>query len=163
MTFTLRPLQPDDIAGCARVLAGLPEWFGRPEINAAYVDGLRSGPAFAVVDGNRQIAGFVGLRAHNPGSMEIDVMAVRRDLHRLGIGRRLVAAAIEHARHAGVRWLHVKTRGPSTFDEGYESTRRFYRSVGFDPLYESQTEWGPDDAALVMVMRLAEESSNDER
>ena len=43
-----------------------------------------------------------------------------------------------------VRWLHVKTRGPSTYDEDYERTRRFYLAVGFEVLYESRTEWGPE-------------------
>jgi hypothetical protein len=54
----------------------------------------------------------------------------------------------------GVRWLHVKTRGPSTPDPAYERTRRFYRAVGFDDLYESRTEWGAENAALVLVLRV---------
>jgi glutamate/tyrosine decarboxylase-like PLP-dependent enzyme/GNAT superfamily N-acetyltransferase len=161
MTFTLRALRPDDITACSALLADLPEWFGRPEVNAAYADGLRTAPAFVVTDGNRQLAGFAGLRAHDPGSMEIEVMAVRRELHRLGIGRRLIGEAIDQARRSGANWLHVKTRGPSTFDDDYEKTRRFYRSVGFEPLYESRTEWGPDDAALVLVMSLQRESQKE--
>ena len=90
-------------------------------------------------------------------------MGVRRDLHRIGIGRRLVAAAIDHATIAGARWLHVKTRGPSTYDDDYETTRRFYLSCGFEPLYESLTEWGADDAALVLIMHLGPAAVADER
>lgn len=154
MTFTLRSLGADDIPACAALLEALPRWFGLPESNATYVEHLRSSPAFVVVDGNQDVAGFVGLTKHNPGSIEIEVMAVRPDLQRVGIGRRLVAASVEHAGASGARWLHVKTRGPSTYDDDYEQTRRFYMSVGFEPLYESLTEWGPDDAALVLVMRM---------
>jgi len=154
VTFTLRPLRGDDIAACAALLDDLPEWFCLADSNAAYVDGLRTSPGFVVVDGDRTLVGFVGMRVHDPGSMEIEVMAVRRDLHRLGVGRRLVAASIDHAGVARARWLHVKTRGPATYDDDYEKTRRFYRSVGFEPLYESSTEWGADDAALVLVMCL---------
>ena len=68
-----------------------------------------------------------------------------------GTGRALVAAAEDWCRARDVRWLHVKTRGPSTYDEDYERTRRFYLAVGFEVLYESRTEWGPENAALVLV------------
>jgi hypothetical protein len=50
-----------------------------------------------------------------------------------------------------VRWLHVKTRGPATPDPHYERTRRFYLALGFEPLFESLTLWGPEDAALILV------------
>jgi hypothetical protein len=49
----------------------------------------------------------------------------------------------------------VKTRGPSTYDAAYEETRRFYRAMGFEVLYESMTEWSPQDAALILVKHLA--------
>lgn len=154
VTFTLRPLVGDDVPACAAILDALPEWFGIEAANAAYVAGLATSPGFVVTDGNQEVAGFVGLTLRNHASMRIEVMGVRPDVHRSGIGRRLVDAAIERARADGVRWLHVMTRGPTTYDEDYERTRRFYLAVGFEPLYESLTEWGPDDAALVLVMTL---------
>lgn len=156
MTFTLRRLVPDDVSGCAAILAALPQWFGDPESNAAYVAGLSTSPGFVVADGNQELAGFVGLQLHTPTSMRIEVMGIRPDARRAGIGRRLVDASIEQACADGARWLHVMTRGPSTYDDDYEETRRFYRAMGFDPLYESRTEWGPDDAALVLVMALSD-------
>jgi GNAT superfamily N-acetyltransferase len=94
------------------------------------------------------------MQEHNAQSVEITVMAVASSLHRHGIGTRLVAAAEKRCVDSGVHWLHVKTRGPATFDEDYELTRRFYRALGFEPLYESLTEWGPEDAALVLVKHL---------
>ena len=154
MTFTLRPLVAGDVDECGAILAELDDWFGIEEANAAYVEHLRSHPGGVAEDGNGRVAGFLGLRSHGEGSVEIEVMGVRTELHRAGIGRRLVDWAVERCRTDGVRWLHVKTRGPSTWDEPYERTRRFYRSCGFSPLYESRTEWGPDDAALIMVMAL---------
>ena len=155
MTDTeIRALAPGDIATCAAILERLPSWFGMPAANAAYVESLSRLPGYvAVRDG--VIAGFLALERHDPGSAEITVMGVRPDLHRQGLGRELVAAAERWCTENDVCWLHVKTRGPSTYDDDYERTRRFYRALGFEVLYESLTEWGPDNAALVLVKHLA--------
>ena len=150
----IRRLQLEDVDACASVLERLPEWFGIESANAAYVDSLSRLPGFvAVVD--RQLVGFLALELHTPESAEISVMGVTPDRHRDGIGTELVETAEEWCVDAGVVWLHVKTRGPSTYDEDYERTRRFYLALGFEVLYESLTEWGPENAALVMVKHLA--------
>lgn len=154
MTFTIRPFADADRPSCAAILAALPQWFGIPEVNDGYVAGLDPATALVVFDGNQDVVAFLGLTAHGEDSWEIEVMGVRPGLHRAGIGRRLVDEAERVVAAAGARWLHVKTRGPSTYDDDYERTRQFYRSVGFDPLYESLTEWGPDDAALILVKRV---------
>ena len=83
-------------------------------------------------------------------------MGVEPAVHRRGTGRALVTAAEDWCRAREVRWVQVKTRGPSTYDEDYERTRRFYLAVGFEVLYESRTEWGPENAALVLVKFLPE-------
>ena len=80
-----------------------------------------------------------------------DVLAVDRDRHREGAGRALVAWTEAWCRERRVRWLHVKTRGPSTPDEGYERTRHFYLAMGFETLFETLDLWGPRDAALILV------------
>ena len=149
----IRQLRPDDVGACAELLARLPEWFGLADANAAYVDSLHELPAFVAVE-DRQIVGFIAVLEHDEQSAEVTVMAVDPSRHRQGIGQRLLAAAEQRCVDRDVRWLHVKTRGPATFDEDYERTRRFYRAMGFDPLYESLTEWGPDNAALVLVKHL---------
>lgn len=155
MTFTARPFAESDRAACAEILSSLPEWFGIPEVNAGYVDALRPETASVVFDGNQAVVAFIGMHRHDERSWEIEVMGVRREHHRIGIGRRLIALAVEQATAAGAHWLHVKTRGPSTYDDDYERTRQFYLSTGFEPLYESLTEWGPEDAALILVMRVS--------
>jgi hypothetical protein len=48
----------------------------------------------------------------------------------------------------------VKTRGLATPDPFYERTRQLYQAVGFDPLFESQTLWGAEDAALILVCKV---------
>jgi len=117
------------------------------------VEGLSRQPA-AVAELGGRVAGFVSIERHGPRSVEICVMGVDPALHRLGIGGRLVAWVEQWCRSESVPWLHVKTRGPSTPDPGYERTRHFYLAQGFEPLFESLTLWGPEDAALILVKRV---------
>lgn len=149
----VRELRAKDVTACAGILTALPEWFGLAESNREYVDSLCRIPA-AVAERETAVIGFVGIEPHNPRSVEILVMAVDPHHHRAGVGSALLAWAEAWCRNADVPWLHVKTRGPSTPDPGYERTRRFYIAAGFDPLFESKTLWGPEDAALILVKRL---------
>jgi ribosomal protein S18 acetylase RimI-like enzyme len=153
---TVRPLTADDVGACAAILARLPEWFGIDAANAAYVESLTRLPTFVAVraDAPDAVVGFLAIQQHGPTAAEITVMGVDPALHRLGIGQALVRAAERHCRVERIEWLHVKTRGPSTYDEDYERTRRFYRAEGFAVLYESLNEWGAENAALVLVKHL---------
>jgi len=154
MSPHVRALTADDVDACATLLATLPEWFGIEESNRAYVASLHDLPAVvAIADGS--VVGFAAVEQYGDDAAELTVMAVDRVRHGQGIGRALVDSVEQHCRAEGVSWLHVKTRGPSTFDEHYERTRGFYRAVGFTPLYESHTEWGVGNAALVLVKHLA--------
>ena len=145
----IRSLEPNDVDACAAILGRLPQWFGIEAANAAYVESLRRLPGFVAVDGGT-LTGFLAVELHTPTSAEITVMGVEPAVHGRGTARVLVAGAEDWCRRE-VRWLHVKTRGPSTYDDDYERTRRFYLAVGFEVLYESRTEWGPENAALVLV------------
>ena len=53
----------------------------------------------------------------------------------------------------GVRFLQVKTLGPSDPDAGYQRTRQFYAGVGFEPLEEITGLW-PGNPCLIMVKPL---------
>ncbi len=148
---SVRPLTADDVDACAALLARLPQWFGIEASNRAYIASLYELPAFVACDDHGAVVGFVAIVKHFPEAAEISVMGVEPSRHREGVGRALVEAVEGYCRDEGVEWLHVKTRGPSTYDDNYERTRRFYRAVGFAPLYESLTEWGPENAALFLV------------
>ena len=153
---TVRPLRKDDIDACAAILARLPQWFGIAEANAVYVDSLARLPAFVAVttEPADAVVGFLAIEQHRPTAAEITVMGVDPEMHRQGIGHMLVLAAEARCRADRIEWLHVKTRGPSTYDDDYERTRRFYRAEGFAELYESLSEWGAANAALVLVKHL---------
>ena len=155
MVAKVRTLTPDDVDACASLLARLPEWFGLEASNRAYIESLYELPGFVACDDDGRVVGFAAVTRHFPQSAEIWVMGVDPRRHRAGIGRALVEAVEAFCRAEDVDWLHVKTRGPSTFDDNYERTRRFYLAMGFAPLYESRTEWGRENAALVLVKRVA--------
>ena len=129
------------------VLRDLPEWFGIEESTAAYVRGAATLPTFAV----EPDAGFLCLKQHTPRAAELYVMGVRRDEQRRGLGRALVGAAESWCRAHGIRYLQVKTLGPSRPSPGYEATRAFYEAVGFVALEELHGLWGEDNPALIFV------------
>jgi len=132
------------------VLRDLPDWFGVEEATRAYIEDAAGLPTFAAPpDG-----GFLCLKQHTPRAAEIFVMGVRRDRHRQGVGRALVAAAETWCRARGIRYLQVKTLGPSHPDEGYAATRRFYEALGFVPLEEIHGLWDESKPALLLVKSL---------
>jgi coenzyme F420-0:L-glutamate ligase / coenzyme F420-1:gamma-L-glutamate ligase len=129
------------------VLRDLPEWFGIEESTAAYIEDAAALPTFAV----EPDAGFLCVKQHTPRAAELYVMGVRRDHHRQGIGRALVAQAASWCRAHGIRYLQVKTRGPSRPDEGYAATRAFYEALGFVALEELHGLWDENNPALILV------------
>jgi coenzyme F420-0:L-glutamate ligase/coenzyme F420-1:gamma-L-glutamate ligase len=129
------------------VLRDLPEWFGIEEETAAYIEGAAALPTFAVAPD----FGFLCLKQHTPRAAEIYVMGVRREEHRRGLGRALVDAAESWCRAHDIRYLHVKTLGPSASSRGYEATRAFYEAMGFVALEELHGLWDDDNPALILV------------
>ena len=140
MPIDVRPLEPDDVPACERILRGLPEWFGIEASNLQYIADLSTMPTLvATVDG--EIAGFLTLKRHNEATSEIHCMAVERSRHRGGVGRALVEAAEHRVAVEGARLFQVKTLGPSDPDPGYTRTRAFYSAMGVSAA-------GRDDGAL---------------
>jgi GNAT superfamily N-acetyltransferase len=136
-----------------RILRALPHWFGIAESNRAYVHDAEVLPTFVARDGGDAL-GFMTVRRHFPESAELLVLGVLPDRHRHGIGSALLEAAEVWLRAEGVRYLQVKTLGPSDPDEGYRRTRAFYLARGFAPLEEMTTLWDADNPALIMVKHL---------
>ena len=141
-------------ADVERILRELPEWFGLEDALVGYVQASRALPTVVARDDLR-VVGVCLLRDHNPHSVEIELLAVSRSLHRQGIGRLLVDHVVAELRARGVELVQVKTFGPSGPSAEYERTRAFYRSVGFVPLEERTDIWGPDNPCLIMVMPLS--------
>jgi coenzyme F420-0:L-glutamate ligase/coenzyme F420-1:gamma-L-glutamate ligase len=129
------------------VLRDLPEWFGIEESTRAYIEDAATLPTFAV----EPDAGFVCVKQHTAQAAELYVMGVRREQHRRGIGRALVAAAERWCRAQRLRYFHVKTLGPSRESRGYAATRAFYEAVGFVAIEELHGLWSQDNPTLILV------------
>jgi coenzyme F420-0:L-glutamate ligase/coenzyme F420-1:gamma-L-glutamate ligase len=129
------------------VLRDLPEWFGFEESTRTYIERAAGLPTFAI----EPDLGFLCLEQHTPRAAELYVMGVRRERHRGGLGRALVAAAESWCRPHGVRYLHVKTLGPSRESRGYAATRAFYEALGFVALQELHGLWDEDNPTLILV------------
>jgi coenzyme F420-0:L-glutamate ligase / coenzyme F420-1:gamma-L-glutamate ligase len=129
------------------VLRDLPDWFGIEEATREYIEHASSLPTFAVGPD----LGFLCVKQHTPAAAEVYVMGVRRANHRAGLGRALVEAAESWCRARGIRYLHVKTLGPSRPDEEYAATRRFYEALGFVALEELHGLWDEENPTLVLV------------
>jgi coenzyme F420-0:L-glutamate ligase/coenzyme F420-1:gamma-L-glutamate ligase len=130
------------------VLRDLPDWFGIEEATRKYIEDAATLPTFAV----EPDAGFLCVKQHTPQAAEVYVMGVRREQHRRGIGRALVAAAEHWCRAQGIRYLQVKTLGPSRPDPGgYDLTREFYDAMGFVRLEELHGLWDEGNPTLILV------------
>jgi coenzyme F420-0:L-glutamate ligase/coenzyme F420-1:gamma-L-glutamate ligase len=129
------------------VLRDLPEWFGREESTRAYVEEAAGLATFAVLPDR----GFLCVKQHTPRAAELYVMGVRREVHRRGVGRALVNAAEAWCRAHDVRYLQVKTLGPSRESRGYGATRAFYEALGFVALEELHGLWENGNPTLLLV------------
>lgn len=131
------------------ILASVPEWFGIPEANQHYVELAGRLPSYLAVDGD-EVVGVALLDEHFPQSRELNLIAVRRDRHRQGVGKAMLAAIESDLREAGVRILEVHTVGPSSEDAGYARTREFYLAAGFVAINELQRiDWSGPTLILV--------------
>ncbi len=95
--------------------------------------------------------GIMILMDHGFSSVENVLLAIRPEFHRQGIGTMLIQHACAYARSLGKAYLTVKTLGPSRASESYKGTRAFYSAVGFEPLEEIVSIWGPENPCLLMI------------
>jgi GNAT superfamily N-acetyltransferase len=139
---------------CREALESLPEWFGIPASVENYVSAASELPMLACFDPAGDVVGFVSVKTHTPVAAEVYVMGVKRPWHRRGVGRTLIEATAQLAISQGMQFLTVKTLSPSNDDPDYARTRLFYEAVGFLPIEEFPTLWGPDNPCLFMLRPL---------
>ncbi len=134
------------------LLRSLPQWFGIEEAIRHYVEDASTLPTYLAVDATA-VVGVLLMRRHYPVAAEVHLMAVAPTWHRHGIGRLLLQTAETDLCSDGVRWLQVKTLGPSKPSTEYARTRAFYQALGFEPLEELHGFWG-DNPCLIMVKEI---------
>jgi GNAT superfamily N-acetyltransferase len=144
---------------CEPILRSLPLWFGIEASNRQYIRDINAMPTFIGVI-NDEASGFLTLKRHNKYSEEIDIMAVKPNMHRKGIGIALLSKAEEYLNQNGVEYLQVKTLSSKHADTNYASTRAFYLAAGFRPLEEFSNIWGEQSPTLLLVKRLESNQQN---
>lgn len=118
-----------------RILRSLPDWLGIEEAINNYVESASKLDSFlAVMDG--EAVGVALIERHFPESAELNLIAVQADKQGRGIGGRLLESITEVLTTDGCQLLQVHTVGPSSEDNAYAQTRRFYLQNGFLPLQE---------------------------
>jgi ribosomal protein S18 acetylase RimI-like enzyme len=138
---------------CRQLLDALPDWFGIPEAVDEYV--FKAERATAVVAiANMLEVGLLTLVRHTVFAAEIDVIAVKPDYHRQGVGRGMIDRAERLLVQDGVEYLQVKTLADTVENEPYARTRAFYTACGFGPLQVFPDLWDPENPALQLVKRL---------
>ena len=143
-------LTPDRAAACEAVGRELPAWFGIEEGLQELRRCAETQEGFVAVHEDA-VVGFVTLARHFPETWEITWMAVHPRWHRLGLGRRLVEAAVARCRAARATTLLVKTLAGTHSSPEYAKSRAFYRAMGFRRLEVFPELWGPHTPCLLMA------------
>lgn len=142
---------------CREILGELPEWFGIPAAIEEYAARAESAPVLVATKGQDEV-GLLVVADHGPHSAEIELMAVRPDFHRRGVGRLLVQRVEERTIGRGGEFLQVKTLSERRADLRYAGTRAFYRACGFRDLGELPGLWDEENPALQLVKHLGTRS-----
>ncbi|MBT4140428.1 MAG: GNAT family N-acetyltransferase [Candidatus Latescibacteria bacterium] len=149
VSITIHPLQDGEAETCENILRALPSWFGIEEAIVEYCGDIKKMETY-VAKIDDQVVGFLTLNTHNEFTAEIQVIAVKEDTHRQGVGKQLTHHIENILQTRTMEYLTVKTLGPSKASKEYDLTRQFYMAMGFRPLEENDL-WGKDNPCLIMV------------
>ncbi|MGN1250878.1 MAG: GNAT family N-acetyltransferase [Candidatus Spyradocola sp.] len=152
MSFAIRRLDdPAEKSVCVRsVLTRLPAWFGDAAAVSGYADQAAGLACWAAEIGG-VCAGILAAAVHYGHTGEVVVCGVLPEVHGRGIGTALYLAAEAYFRAEGYRYAVVKTLSDAADYAPYESTRRFYRRMGFEALLTLTEMWDEHNPCLVML------------
>ena len=104
----------------------------------AVADGWPAGGGVWIVERGGRPAGSLGLTEEGDGVGKVRWVLLEPDLRGAGIGRRLLAEAIERARELGMRRLELDTFS------ALRAAARIYRDAGFRVVgSRERDDWGP--------------------
>jgi GNAT superfamily N-acetyltransferase len=135
------------------ISSSLREWFGIPEANQRYENGMLERTSFAASTNNEYV-GLITLEFPFSSNANIYWMAVSRSHHKQGIGKALLKAAKNYCLEQGYFSLTVETLSPKQQDAFYLPTYHFYTRNEFKPLFELYT-YGPDNLMIYLHLNLA--------
>ena len=111
------------------ILYSLPEWFGLPESIESYISDSKDMP-YLVAYVDDKLAGFIVMNATSADTADIFVMGVKKEFHRLGVGKKLNDAYENLAIESGFTYSQVKTVQSGHYPE-YDITNDFYKAMGY--------------------------------
>jgi ribosomal protein S18 acetylase RimI-like enzyme len=154
---SVRALDPEDANACDGIIESLPYHFAQEQGRRDCAVAVRRESGLVAIQDDEAV-GFLTYVHRFDEAAEITWMAVRADRRRRGIGHALIDRLADEMAAEGRRVLLVLTVSPSDGgpepDDGYGSTRAFYRSTGFVLGRDLRGEWDTDTAVL-MVRALA--------
>jgi GNAT superfamily N-acetyltransferase len=154
----IRPLSGGDADACDAIVRGLPYHFGMEEGRIACARAVREQEGLVATEGD-EVVGFLTWEPRFDEAAEITWMAIRQDRRRRGIGAMLLNRLGQDLARTGRRTLAVLTLSENDPDptpepdDGYQTTRAFYRANGFVPVRDLPREWD-ENLALLLVKHL---------
>jgi len=158
MTVSIRPMVKGDKPSLMALLRGLPE-FKPAEVAVAeeVIDNYLTDPAGSgyntlVAESFPAVKGYIcyGLAPLTEGTWDIYWIAVAAGEQGKGTGTALLAYAEDKIRQAGGRLIVIETSS----HPGYEKTRRFYLSHGYEAVARLPDFYAPGDDKLILQKRL---------
>ena len=134
------------------ILESLPDWFGIPEATEEYIVGSKGRPFFCAYQEEKPV-GFLYLKETGKHTVELAVMGVLQEYHRTGIGKALFRVAKEEAKRQRYAFIQVKTVQMGRY-EIYDTTNRFYLSLGFKELEVFPTLWDEWNPCQIYIMAI---------
>lgn len=142
---------------CREIARSLPEYFGIPEANERYANGVKKFSTFGAKL-NTICVGLISCEIPFPNNVNIYWMAVKKEYRGQGIGSALLRFAEVYSLKQQCKSITVETLSPAEKDSGYIKTYTFYLRNGFEPLFELNT-YGPDFKMIYLYKQLEKKSN----
>lgn len=134
------------------ILLDLPEWFGIEQSTNAYIQHCKELPVWAYFK-NQVPIGCIVVKQTGNATLEIYVMGVKKQYHRLQIGKKLFHTIEDYAVKNNYKFIQVKTVKQGCYKE-YDQTNRFYQSIGFYEFECIKTLWDEHNPCQIYVKHI---------
>ncbi|MDO8444210.1 MAG: GNAT family N-acetyltransferase [bacterium] len=128
--ITIRPGTNNDHEAILKIAAILTDWFDEDAIIRAIPTDLHFHKTI-VAEIENKIVGFVTYTSHE-GNVFIGWLGVDNNLHRHGIGTKLIEALEQELLSLGITKYEVETLSETIDHPPYIPTRAFYEKMGFE-------------------------------
>ena len=137
------------------ILGKLPEWFGNQVAVNQYAAEAVELPYWAAFNQANCCVGFFCVKTHYKNTGEIVVCGILPEYQHSGVGKILYSKAEEYFIQNGCKYSLVKTLSDIAESKPYEQTRKFYRSIGFEPLITLTEMWDEKNPCLIMLKTIS--------